>query len=201
MNGAAGDQALTFVYLIGCLVLVVSALMVRRMPIGHTLKIVAGWLLIFAALFTAFALKDDFLALGRRVVAAAAGEKEAVASGAEVRIHKSPDGHFWVNARVNGVRIPFLIDSGATTNSLSTGAAHIAGVEPDDPLPVLLQTANGMVRARRGNIARLEVGTIERRGLAVDMADAFGDTNVLGMNFLSSLRSWGVEGEWLVLKP
>jgi aspartyl protease family protein len=199
VNG--GDQALTFVYLIGCLVLVVGALMVRRVPIGHTLKVVAGWVLIFAAAFTAFALKDDFAALGRRMLQTGGGETEAVSAGKEVRIRKSEDGHFWVHARVNGVRTLFLIDSGATTTSLSTGAARAAKVEPSDPLPVLLNTANGMVSARRGAISRLQVGTIQREGLSVDMAGAFGDTNVLGMNFLSSLSGWGVEGQWLVLKP
>lgn len=201
MSGTGGDQALTFIYLIGCLVLVVSALMVRRMPIGRTLKVAAGWLLIFAAIFTAVALKDDFLALAQRVTSAAAGEEQPVAAGGEVRIRKSSDGHFWVNARVNGVRTRFLVDSGATTTSLGTGAAHAAGVEASDALPVMISTANGMVWARRGEIARLEVGSIVRSGLAVDTADAFGDTNVLGMNFLSSLKAWGVEGQWLVLKP
>lgn len=201
MSGAGGDQALTFVYLIGCLVLVVSALMVRRMPIGRTLKVAAGWLLIFAAVFTAVALKDDFVALAHRVTAAAGGDEQPVSSGREVRIRKSGDGHFWVNAKVNGVRTRFLVDSGATTTSLGTGAAHAAGVEATDSLPVMISTANGMVLARRGEIGRLEVGTIERSGLAVDTADSFGDTNVLGMNFLSSLKGWSVDGEWLVLKP
>jgi aspartyl protease family protein len=201
VSGPGGDQALTFIYLLGCLVLVVSALMVRRVPMAHALKVAAGWVLIFAAVFTGFALKDDFAALGRRVLAAGAGEQEPSIAGKEVRIHKSPDGHFWVNAEVNGVRIPFLVDSGATTTSLSTGAARRAGVEPSDPLPVLIDTANGMVSARRATIERLRVGGIERKGLKADTADAFGDTNVLGMNFLSSLHGWGVEGEWLVLKP
>jgi aspartyl protease family protein len=201
VSGAGGDQALTFIYLLGCLILVLSALMVRRVPMAHALKVAAGWLLIFAAVFTGFALKDDFAALGRRVLAAGAGEPETRVVGKDVRIHKSPDGHFWVNADVNGVRVPFLVDSGATTIMLSTDTARRAGLEPSDPLPVLLSTANGMVSARRVTIGRLKVGGIARSGLVAGTADAFGDTNVLGMNFLSSLRGWGVEGEWLVLKP
>ena len=44
-----GDQALSFVYLVGLLVLVVSALLVRRIPIGQGLKMFAGWVLIFLA--------------------------------------------------------------------------------------------------------------------------------------------------------
>jgi aspartyl protease family protein len=37
--------------------------------------------------------------------------------------------------------------------------------------------------------------------MAVEVSAAFGDMNVLGMNFLSSLSSWSVQGQWLVLKP
>jgi aspartyl protease family protein len=196
-----GDQALSFVYLIGILVLVVSALMVRRIPIGQGLKMFAGWVLIFLAAFVAFALKDDFMALGKRVVAESRGEGEVVAAGRELRIRKSLDGHFWVNGELNGKTVRFLVDSGATVTSLSARTAARADVVTGGGFPVVVNTANGIVRARRGRAERLRIGSIERRDLAVHVSEAFGDTDVLGMNFLSSLSAWGVEGQWLVLKP
>jgi aspartyl protease family protein len=198
---ANGDQALTFIYLIGCLVLVVSALLVRRVPIGHGLKMFAGWVLIFLAAFVAFTLKDDFVALGKRVVAEASGEGEVVRVGKEMRIRKSLDGHFWINARLNGAKVHFLVDSGATVTSISADTARRAHIEADNGFPVLVETANGTVTAHRARAERLVVGTIERRNMAVELSDSFGDTNVLGMNFLSSLSGWSVQGQWLVLKP
>jgi aspartyl protease family protein len=195
-----GDQALSFVYLIGVLVLVVSALLVRRIPLGRGLKMFAGWVLIFLAAFVAFTLKDDFMALGKRVLAESRGEGEVVAVGKALRIRKSMDGHFWVNSDLNGRKIRFLVDSGATVTSISARTAAAAGIETDG-FPVLVQTANGMVEARLGRAERLKVGSIERRNLAVQVSDSFGDTQVLGMNFLSSLSGWSVEGQWLVLKP
>ena len=50
-------------------------------------------------------------------------------------------------------------------------------------------------RPRRRNC---EVGGIERSDVGLQIADN-DDLNVLGMNFLSSLSRWGVEGRWLVL--
>jgi aspartyl protease family protein len=196
-----GDQALSFVYLIGILVLVLSALMVRRIPIGQGLKMFAGWVLIFLAAFVAFALKDDFMALGKRVLAEGRGQGQVVAVGKELRIRKSMDGHFWVDAEINGEKVRFLVDSGATVTSISTGTARLAGIEFGGGLPAVVQTANGTVRVQRGRADRLKVGTIERRDMAVHVSEAFGPMNVLGMNFLSSLSAWGVEGQWLVLKP
>lgn len=196
-----GDQALSFVYLIGVLVLVVSALMVRRIPLGQGLRMFAGWVLIFLAAFVAFTLKDDFMALGKRIIAEGRGEGQVVAVGRELRIRKSMDGHFWVNAELNGKSVRFLVDSGATVTSLSTATAELTGIEHGGGLPAVVQTANGTVRVQRARAERLKVGTIERSDLAVHVSEAFGPTNVLGMNFLSSLSAWGVEGQWLVLKP
>ncbi|HYW17055.1 MAG TPA: TIGR02281 family clan AA aspartic protease [Allosphingosinicella sp.] len=195
-----GDSALSFVYLIGVLVLVASALMVRRIPIGQGLKMFAGWVLIFLAFFVAFALKDDFLALGKRVLAESRGEGQMVSAGTELRIRKSMDGHFWIDAELNGTRVRFLVDSGATVTSISAATAARANIEPGG-FPTLVQTANGTIQVRRARAERLKVGTIERRDLAVHVSEAFGPMNVLGMNFLSSLSAWGVEGQWLVLKP
>jgi aspartyl protease family protein len=195
-----GDQALSFLYLLGVLILVASSLLVRRIPLGQGLKMFAGWVLIFLAAFVAFTLKDDFMALGHRVLSESRGEGGVVGTGRELRIRKAMDGHFWVNGEVNGRKVRFLVDSGATVTSLSAQTAARAGVETGG-FPVLVETANGTVRARRGRAERLKIGSIERRDLAVHVSETFGDTDVLGMNFLSSLSSWGVDGQWLVLKP
>jgi len=61
-----GDQALSLIYLVGCLILVGSAIAVRRIPMVSSLKIIAAWLLIFVAAFAVFTLKDDFLDRGPR---------------------------------------------------------------------------------------------------------------------------------------
>lgn len=195
-----GDQALNALYLVLVLVLVGSALAVRRIPIGQGLKMFSGWVLIFLAAFTAFALKDDFAALGKRMMAEARGEGQVVAAGRELRIRKSLDGHFWVDGELNGQTVRFLVDSGATVTSISTATAVRADIEPSG-LPTMVQTANGVVQVGRARAERLKVGTIERRDVAVHVSEAFGPMNVLGMNFLSSLSGWGVEGQWLVLKP
>jgi aspartyl protease family protein len=195
------NQVAEFIYLMAVLVMVISALMVRKIPIGRGLQMFAGWVIIFLAVFVAFTLKDDFIELGQRVLDDTRGEKVAVQQGAAMRIKQSLDGHFWVDAELNGHNVRFLVDSGATTTSIAGSTARRAGIEPSRGLPVLVQTANGTVTVQRGRAGRLRLGTIERNDLAVHISDGFGEVNVLGMNFLSSLSGWGVEGGWLVLKP
>ena len=194
-----GEQAVHFLYLIGVLVLVGSALAVRRIPLAQGLKMFIGWVLIFGAAFVVFTLKDEFLALGNRVLLETRGGVIEEGPGGEIRIRQAPDGHFWVDASVNGETVRFLVDSGATTTSLSRATARQVGIEPGGGR-ALVQTANGVVTVERGRAETLSIGPIERRDVAVHISDAFGDMNVIGMNFLSTLSAWGVEGRTLVLR-
>ena len=122
--------------------------------------------------------------------------------GKELRVTIAPDGHFWVVASVNGVKRRMLIDSGATVTAVSGATARRAGIETGSGLTkVVLRTANGATPAETGSIAELKVGNIVARNLRVVTAPGLGDLDVLGMNFLSKLESWRVEGRTLILVP
>ena len=123
-------------------------------------------------------------------------------AGNELRVPMAADGHFWVSASVDGVERRMLIDSGATITAISTATARAAGVDAGTGLsPVVLRTANGMAPAETGSIDELRVGNIVARNLKIVTSPGLGDLDVLGMNFLSKLESWRVEGQTLVLVP
>lgn len=123
-------------------------------------------------------------------------------SGRELHVKMAPDGHFWVLASINGVKRRMLIDSGATVTALSEQTASAAGVKTGTNLaPVMLRTANGVAPARTGSIDELKIGNIVARNLKVVSAPGLGELDVLGMNFLSKLQSWRVEGNTLALVP
>jgi len=196
-----GDQTVGLIWGIGALVLVGSSLVARRMPIGQTLKMVLAWVAIFAVALLLVSYRQEFGNIWQRVSFELTGDGGQT-QGSVLRIRQSEDGHFWVRASVNGVGQRFLIDSGATSTALSTDAAQSAGIEINPAgYPIIISTANGNVEARRARIERFVVGPIESRDLAIIVSPAFGDTNVIGMNFLSSLESWRVEGNVLVLVP
>lgn len=122
--------------------------------------------------------------------------------GGEMRIAMAPDGHFWARVDLNGTEARMLIDSGATVTALSERTAARASVDRDaNVLPVMLRTAAGTIRAETGTVARLGLGEIEARNLKVVITPALGDIDVIGMNFLSQLASWRVEGRTLILVP
>ena len=122
--------------------------------------------------------------------------------GQEVRIRMSPDGHFWVRAVIGGSERRMLVDSGATMTALSAATAASAGVHIREGLtPIVMQTANGATLAQAATLDRLTIGGIEARDLAIVVSPSLGRVDILGMNFLTQLASWRVEGRTLTLTP
>lgn len=172
-----------------------------RLPMVRALVRFTVWgalaLLLFVAIdqrerlgFGAGPLGELIVTDGQRVV------------GEELRIRMSSDGHFWARVSFGGIERRMLVDSGATLTAVNAATAEAAGLEPrDELLPVILRTANGDIRARTAEIAELRLGNIVARELPVVVSPAFGRVDVLGMNFLSRLKSWRVEGKTLILMP
>jgi aspartyl protease family protein len=123
-------------------------------------------------------------------------------AGKELRVKMSSDGHFWAKASINGVERRMLIDSGATITAISQSTARAAAIDAGTGLvPVVLRTANGVAPAKTGSVREIRVGNIVARNLKVVTAPGLGELDVLGMNFLSKLESWRVEGRTLILVP
>ena len=191
------DQLPYAIYLALFLVLVASSLASRRLPIGKTLKMAAVWVAIFGLVFLIFSFRSEFTSLGSRLKAEAIGTP--IQQGEELRIPKADDGHFWVDATINGREAPFMIDSGASITTISRELAGQAGVETGYRVAEV-ETANGTVIMHHAYADQFRVGQIDRPEFPV-FVNANNGTNVLGMNFLSSLESWRVEGNYLVMKP
>ncbi len=130
------------------------------------------------------------------------GLPEQTVAGGETRVQLAPDGHFWISATVNGTAAPFLVDTGATLTAVSVPLARRAGLEPrTGGVPVRISTANGTVSAEITTIDTLRFGNVKAGGLDAVIAPNIGRTNVIGMNLLSRLASWRVEGQTLILVP
>ena len=143
-----------------------------------------------------FTFRDNLGWVAQRLKSEAVGTP--VTQGKETRIPMAIDGHFWVDARLNGHNVRFLVDSGATTTTIDRNTAKVAGIEISPRRDQYVRTGNGVIRVASGRADELAIGGITRRDIALEVADN-DDLNVLGMNYLSSLSRWGVEGRWLVL--
>lgn len=193
----------------GLLLLVVAAigsswigsLMVRRrLPLGQLVR--RGSTVVLAGVLVLVVLQLSRFDSRLEVAVPQIGLPEQVVEGGETRIAMAPDGHYWLRAELNGVPANFLIDTGATLTAVSQGLADRAGLEPRrGGLPVTINTANGPASAQLATAGEIRFGNVAARGLDVVIAPTLGETNVVGMNLLSRLAAWRVEGSTMILVP
>ena len=183
-------------------ILIVAVLLVaRRVPIVRLGVRVLAWGVLALLLVTVLNERADVDPWLGRIAAMLKLEDQRVV-GDTTRIRLSPDGHFWVRVKLGGTERRMLVDSGATVTAISTRTAAAAGLEAGGGIvPVLLRTANGTVQAQTATVPELRLGNIVARDLTVVVSPAFGEVNVVGMNFLSKLKSWRVEDDVLILVP
>lgn len=191
------DVMLGSVYLLMAAMLVFAALISRREPLARVMTYALAWIAIFGAGFVLFTFRDNLDYVWQRIRAEATGAP--VREGKELRVPMAIDGHFWIPAEVNGVRVRFLVDSGATMTTVDQAIAAKAQIDVQGAPHEVVKTGNGFVRVAVGQVSDFEVGPMVRHNFAVHVTNNGDDLNVLGMNFLSTLQSWGVEGRWLVM--
>ena len=194
------DQNINLIFAVGALVLVGSVLFSRQIGFKKIARYSSVWLLIFLVTIIGFSYQTEISSVWDRVSSELTGKSQQQVVGNDLIIRQSTDGHFWIDSNVNGKPVRFLIDSGATITAMSANTASQADIEINSvSFPVSLTTANGLVEADRGEIGTLNIGPLVMYQLPVVVSEAFGETNVLGMNFLNRMESWSVEGGNMVL--
>ena len=119
-----------------------------------------------------------------------------------VRIRRRPDGHFVAKTQVNGVSLNMLIDTGASTVVLKPADAQKLGIDVDKlRYSVPVQTANGTTYAAHVRLRNLTLGPISLTDVEALVAKPGAlKENLLGMSFLSRLRSYEFTTDMLTLR-
>jgi aspartyl protease family protein len=134
--------------------------------------------------------------------APADGGAADAASGQAAEIAKSEDGHYWAEGDVNGTRVRFLVDTGATAVALTAEDAERLGFDPAHlNFAYNISTANGQQRAAQVRLASLSVA-----GARVDDVDALViekglPSSLLGMSYLGRLSKFEATRSSLILQP
>jgi aspartyl protease family protein len=127
--------------------------------------------------------------------------RRAVSQARAVQIARGQSGEFALQAKINGVPAPMVIDTGATSVVLTYETARAAGL----PLELLeydvdVETAGGHTKAARLTLDRLAIGRLVERSVpALVVPHGQMKTNLLGMSFLDRLESWEVRADRLML--
>jgi len=178
-----------------------------RGRVGAMVRDAVTWLALGLGLVTIYAYREDLMPIAARVVGelmpGSAMTVEQSAGGlTEVRIRKRLDGHFTAKVRVNGKPVSMIVDTGATSIVLTPEDAAKAGIDTKAltyKVPVL--TANGQAMAARVRLNKVAIGPLDRDKVDALVAQPGAlSQSLLGMSFLSRLRSYEFSGDFLTLR-
>jgi aspartyl protease family protein len=134
--------------------------------------------------------------------AASSAAASSAADSRSVVISPGPNGHFEVAGSVDGTRLEFMVDTGASVIALTARDAAMLGIHPaESEYVALVQTANGTVRGAPVTLDRVEIDDIVVRDVAaMVLPDSALHDNLLGLTFLSRLRKFEYSDGRLVLE-
>jgi aspartyl protease family protein len=126
----------------------------------------------------------------------------AVGETQAVRVRRGWDGHFTAQVAVKGREIDMIVDTGASALVLRAEDARRAGIDLSGiSYNVPVQTANGRAYAARLRLNEVAVGPVVRRNVeALVTRPGSLSKSLLGMSFLSRLRSYEFSGDVLTLR-
>jgi aspartyl protease family protein len=175
---------------------------------GQAARDLLTWAMVALLLVAGYSYREEILSLGHRVVGELMPPGSALRVDAQidgersVRIRRRPDGHFIAKTQVNGVSLIMLIDTGASTVVLKPADAQKLGIDVEKlRYSVPVQTANGTTYAAHVRLRNLTLGPISVDDVEALVAKPGSlKENLLGMSFLSRLRSYEFTTDMLTLR-
>jgi aspartyl protease family protein len=178
-----------------------TVLTLFRERFTHAIAMAFFWVVVALILVLGYTYRFELRDVGERVLAELV-PGYAASRGHIVEIAREQAGNFAIATRVNGARVPMVLDTGASSVVLTHEAAKAAGL----PLEMItytvsVDTANGRTRAAPVTLDRIAVGGLVERSISALIAQPGQlKMSLLGMSFLNRLESWEVRGDKLMMR-
>ncbi|GIT90435.1 aspartyl protease [Jannaschia pagri] len=190
------DSLMQLIYL-GILLTVIggSFLLSTRLKLSQMAQQAAIWFFIFVGVVAVYGLWDDISGtVAPRQTVMADG------NGIVVDVPRRRDGHYHIVLGVNGVDVPFIVDTGATDLVLTQQDAERAGIDPDDlRFFGRAQTANGTVETAAIRLDEVTLGEIVDRNVPAVVNGGEMRQSLLGMSYLQEFGRIEIENNQLRL--
>lgn len=194
------DGQISLVHSVLILAFVASSLVVRGRPnVGRVVRDATLWIAIGGLILIGYSFRHDAALLGQRLMSEI-NPSAGIAETSSIRFKASVDGHYNVDAIVNGEPVRFLVDTGASDVVLSPADARRLGFQPEDmSFTRVYNTANGTVQGAPVRLGRIEVGPIRVDDVRASVNGADLGRSLLGTSFLERIGGFDVKDGTLTL--
>ena len=194
MRDLNSDDQAVLVYLILILLVVGGSMIISsRGQLNKTLQQAAIWGLIFVGAVGAYSLRD-------RIESSLYPERALISERGAVSFNRARDGHFYAELEVNGKKVEFVIDTGASDIVLTRRDADFLGYPTGDLIySGRASTANGVVPMARITLDSMILGRFADHNVVATVNGGELDTSLLGMRYLKRFRKIEITGSRLTL--
>ncbi len=177
----------------------------RRVGLGAFARVLGGaaiWTAIVIGLTGVYASRFEVSDVADRIMAELFPGEPQIGQGGAVIVTRRLGGELIIPANVNGARVAFLFDTGASSVVLRAEDAKRIGVDAAGlDFNVGVVTANGSAMAAPTRIDEIAVGPIVMRNVRALVARPGAlSESLIGMSYLDRLQSFSVERGRLILK-
>jgi|CXWL01.1.fsa_nt_gi aspartyl protease family protein len=190
------DDKMQLVY--STLLLSIVALSIRSLPLNQTLKYVGALVLVFLVIIIGYSYKDSIL--NTRIAAELLPNRARVSDDGKIAIRASNGGHFYIEAKVNGVAVNFMIDTGASDVVLSKQDAQRIGINTETlSYNRTYYTANGATGGAGIKLKRLQIGDFILDDFPASVNQGEMGNSLLGMTAIKQLGGFKIDGDEMVI--
>ncbi len=189
-----GDPAsLTYMVILAS-VLIFGALVQNRSSLGKMAQQALIWALIFVGGIAVVGLWED-------IKGTVMPQQSVITDQGRIEIPRANDGHYYLQAEVNGAPLTFMVDTGASSIALSQADARKAGIDVNN-LAFLgtASTANGETRIAHVRLTSLKIGGLEDTNVRAWVNEGELEQSLLGMTYLQRYSKVSFENGTLVLQ-
>lgn len=197
-----GDsQWQNFIYLLLIFVVLLSGLFLRRdLPFSKALKYLGIWSVIGLVGVIIYSYRFEFSDFKNKIMGEINPASIQIPTSGELIINLAQDGHFYMDVKVNGTPIRFMIDTGASDIVISLEEAERIGININElAFTKLYQTANGKSWGANITFDELQVGNVKFRNVPASVNKSSMGTALLGMSFLRQFKKYEFYRDKLVL--
>jgi aspartyl protease family protein len=206
MFGLDTDATMRLLYLALLLAFLAGTFGLRRRLLASSLGHLAIWAAIVVALVAVYAYREPLLRFADPVIGELMPSRAVRVNSEGVEqlvVRRGDDGHFHLDAEVNGASIRFLVDTGASSTVLTSRDAERAGIDTAElSFTSPVETANGRAFYARARLDNLAIGPLTLSDVPVAVMPAGGlNISLLGMSTIDRFAAWRIEGDRMVLVP
>lgn len=196
-----GGDWQNFIYLLLVLLVMVGGLFSRQeLNIGKIFKYLGIWSAVGLVTISLYAYRYEFSDFKNRILGEINPAAARINKSGELVIHLSQDGHFYMDADVNGVAMRFMIDTGASDIVIGIDDAKKIGIDFKKLIfNKPYQTANGISWGASITLREIEIGDIKFYNVAASVNNADMGTALLGMSFLRQFKKYEFYRDKLIL--